>query len=297
MQRHGRIIKGIAGFYYVQTGSGDVYECKAKGVFRKDGKKPLVGDFVTLAVINEDNKIGNIEQISERKNELLRPAVANVDQALVIFALKSPEPSLYLLDTFLARMELASIPALICFNKADLDEDGLLCAGIRERYQAGGYPLFFTSARKEEGIVPLRECLLHKCTTVAGPSGVGKSSLINLLQTDVQMETNAVSEKTERGRHTTRHSELIALDADSYIMDTPGFTSLGMEEYEKEDIARGFREIRAYEDGCRFYGCSHISEPDCKVKEALSLGKISRGRYDSYVMMYEESKEKRRYGK
>jgi ribosome biogenesis GTPase len=141
----------------------------------------------------------------------------------------------------------------------------------------------------------LRESLRNKCTTVAGPSGAGKSSLINLLQSQVQMETSSISRKTARGRHTTRHSELIALDADSYIMDTPGFTSLRMDEYEKEDISRGFREIYAREDECRFYGCSHISEPDCRVKEALMAGEISRQRYDNYVMMYKEAGEKRRY--
>jgi ribosome biogenesis GTPase len=250
---------------------------------------------VTIAVIDDENKIGNMERIAERKSELLRPAVANVDQALVIFALTDPEPSLYLLDTFLARMELSGIPALICFNKSDLDKEGSIRGQITEIYEAGGYPLFFTSAKEKEGVEQLRESLRHKCTTVAGPSGAGKSSLINLLQPHIQMETSQISRKTARGRHTTRHSELIALDDDSYIMDTPGFTSLRMDEYEKEDISRGFREIYAREDGCRFYGCSHISEPDCRVKEALMAGEISRQRYDNYVMMYKEAGEKRRY--
>lgn len=295
MQKEGRIIKGIAGFYYVQTPHGEVYECKAKGSFRKDKMKPLVGDYVRFVVVDEEKKKGNIEKIEKRKNELIRPAVANIDQALVIFASIDPQPNFHLLDTFLARMELLGIPSLICFNKSDLDEDQAIYKEIEEMYRASGYPIVYTSAKKQQGVDELKQLLKHKCTTVAGPSGVGKSSLINLLQSGVQMETNDISQKTARGRHTTRHSELIALDEDSFIMDTPGFTSLRMDEYEKEDISGGFREIYAHEGNCRFAGCSHIHEPDCGVKEALCQGKISKRRYDSYVLMYEECKEKRRY--
>ncbi len=295
MHKQGRIIKGIAGFYYVQTQQGMVYECKAKGSFRNDKRKPLVGDYVRFAVVDDEKQKGNIEQIEQRKNELIRPAVANIDQALVIFAETDPQPNFHLLDTFLARMELLGIPSLICFNKSDLDQDQSIYKTIEEIYQASGYPVLYTSAKEMQGIETLKQYLAHKCTTVAGPSGVGKSSLINLLQSEVRMETNDISEKTARGRHTTRHSELIALDEDSFIMDTPGFTSLRMDEYEKEEISKGFREIYELEGTCRFYGCSHIHEPDCGVKEALCQGNISRQRYESYVMMYEECKEKRRY--
>ncbi len=295
MQEKGRIIKGIAGFYYVQTAHGKIYECKAKGSFRNDRMKPLVGDDVRFAVVDEEKKKGNIETIEKRKNELIRPAVANIDQALVIFASVHPEPNFHLLDTFLARMELLGVPSLICFNKADLDEDQSIYQEIEQIYRASGYPIIYTSAKEQQGIDELKQLLKGKCTTVAGPSGVGKSSLINLLQSNVQMETSDISQKTARGRHTTRHSELIALDEDSFIMDTPGFTSLRMDEYEKEDISRGFREIYEQEGNCRFAGCSHVHEPDCGVKEALCQGKISKKRYDSYVMMYEECKEKRRY--
>ncbi|MBO5241678.1 MAG: ribosome small subunit-dependent GTPase A [Lachnospiraceae bacterium] len=295
MQEKGRIIKGIAGFYYVQTAHGQVYECKAKGSFRNDKMKPLVGDYVRFAVVDEEKKKGNIELIEKRKNELIRPAVANIDQALVIFASIHPEPNFHLLDTFLARMELLDIPSLICFNKSDLDEDQSIYQEIEQIYRESGYPIIYTSAKKNQGIDELKQRLKGKCTTVAGPSGVGKSSLINLLQSNVQMETSDISQKTARGRHTTRHSELIALGENSFIMDTPGFTSLRMDEYEKEDISRGFREIYMQEGSCRFAGCSHIHEPDCGVKEALCQGKISKKRYDSYVMMYEECKEKRRY--
>ncbi len=295
MRETGRIIKGIAGFYYVADPQGHVYECKAKGVFRKDAVKPLVGDAVEFAIVDEEGKKGNIEKILPRKNELLRPAVANVDQALVIFALKDPEPNFRLLDTFLARMVLTGIPGIICFNKTDLDADGRLALQVRSIYRGSGHELVFTSTKERKGIAELEALLKGKCTTVAGPSGVGKSSLINLLQEDVQMETGCISEKTARGKHTTRHSELIALGEDAFILDTPGFTSLSMDDYEKEDIAKGFAEIGRWENGCRFAGCSHIHEPDCIVKEKLAEGMISRQRYESYVAMYEQCKEKRRY--
>lgn len=295
MHKTGRIIKGIAGFYYVHTSEGILYECKAKGAFRKDSLKPLVGDFVEIAVVDEEKKKGNIERIMPRERELLRPAVANVDQAVVIFAVTNPEPNYRLLDTFLARMELAKVPCLICMNKIDLDTDASLVAQVKERYVNTGYQMLFTSTKKKIGIDTLGEVLLHKCTTVAGPSGVGKSSLINLLQNDVQMETGSISEKTARGKHTTRHSELISLGNNSYILDTPGFTSLSLDEYEKEDIAKGFVEISKWENGCRFAGCSHIHEPDCLVKEKMTAGEISKQRYESYVALYEQCKNKRRY--
>lgn len=297
MQTDGKIIKGIAGFYYVEAANtSDVYECKAKGSFRKEGTKPLVGDFVAIDVIDKEKKLGNIIEIKKRKNTLIRPNVANIDQALVIFALTNPQPNFHLLDVFLARMELLDIPCIICFNKADLDQDGLLQKEVTDIYSKTPYPILFTSTKEKKGIEEIKEVLTGKCSTVAGPSGVGKSSLINLIKGDVIMETGGLSEKTSRGKHTTRHSELITLGKDSYILDTPGFTSLGMEEYEKEDIAKGFAEIYQYEGQCRFVGCSHVHEPDCKVKEELALGNIGQKRYDSYVMLYQERlNKKKRY--
>lgn len=293
MEKHGRIIKGIAGFYYVRTEDDFLYECKARGSFRNEKKKPLVGDYVTISILDEEKKTGSLDQIRERKNELIRPLVANVDQAIVIFAIKSPAPNFMLLDTFLARMELAGIDSIICFNKIDLDVDGSLQKEITEIYEPL-YPVIFASTKTGEGVDVLKGYLQKKCSTVAGPSGVGKSSLINMLQARTQMETGGISQKTERGRHTTRHSELIEVEKDTYILDTPGFTSLRMDDFEKEEIEEGFREILRYKN-CRFAGCSHIHEPDCGVREALLKGKISKSRYDSYVKMYEECKEKRRY--
>ena len=212
----GKIIKGIAGFYYVYGEDDALYECKAKGIFRKDNQKPLVGDNVDITVLDEKELEGSVTEIHKRKNSLIRPAVANVDQALVIFALVSPKPNFNLLDRFLVLMEKQGIPALICMNKTDLASDEMI-AEVRERYRTSGYPLLFVSAAQKEGIEAIREYLRGKTTTVAGPSGVGKSSLINLLQDGVQMQTGAVSEKIERGRHTTRHTELMWVEEDTYI--------------------------------------------------------------------------------
>lgn len=291
----GRIIKGIAGFYYVSISGQGVCECKAKGVFRKDGTKPLVGDSVEIDMIDQGEKIGNICAVNERKNELIRPAVANVDQALVIFAMEGPAPNLYLLDTFLVCMEQKNIPCIICFNKEDLMVEDIFRKELTEIYAQTGYELVFTSTKYPDTVEALKQKLSQRTTTVAGPSGVGKSSLINLLQDKVNMDTGAISVKTERGKHTTRHSELIAIDKDSYIIDTPGFSALRAENIEKEEIGKYFPEFRKPEKYCRFAGCSHIHEPVCGVKQALVRGKISRSRYESYVMMYEECKEKRRY--
>ncbi len=288
----GKIIKGIAGFYYVYVVGSGIYECKAKGIFRKDKQKPLVGDNVEIAVLSEEEKTGNIDRLLPRKNELIRPAVANVDQAMVIFAAASPKPNLNLLDRFLIMMERQNIPTLICFNKCDLvsgEEQRML----REIYEPCGYPLLFVSAANEQGITDIQEQLRGKTTTVAGPSGVGKSSLINLLQQEVEMETGAISEKIERGRHTTRHSQLIYISEDTFIMDTPGFTSLSMEEFEKESLWEFFPEFVPCERECRFVGCSHISEPDCGVRTALAQGKISASRYENYRLIFEEIKNRR----
>ena len=290
----GKIIKGIAGFYYVYTGEAGLYACKAKGIFRKEKIKPLVGDDVEIEVTHEEDREGNITRILPRKNTLIRPAVANIDQALVIFAITKPKPNLPLLDRFLVTMEQRKIPALICFNKEDMvDEEE--CSSLRKIYEAAGYELLFTSAAEEKGLEELKAHLKGKTSTVAGPSGVGKSSLINLLAPHAQMETGEISEKIDRGKHTTRHSELLMIDEDSFIMDTPGFTSLYLEDMEKEELGTYFPEFAAYEPFCKFGGCSHINEPKCGVKEALSLGKISQQRYDDYKLMYEELKEQKKY--
>ena len=289
----GKIIKGIAGFYYVHTPENQVYECKAKGIFRKENIKPLVGDNVRFQILDPEEKTGNITEILERKNELIRPAVANIDQALVIFAAVSPKPNFYLLDKFLVSMEYQQVETVICFNKRDLAGEGWL-RELACRYEHCGHEVLFTSAKKEQGREELLALLAHKTTAVAGPSGVGKSSLINLLAPGTDMETGAISEKIERGRHTTRHSQLIHIADTTYIMDTPGFSSLYVDRILPEELKAYFREFAPYEN-CRFLGCSHTHEPGCGVKEAVEQGKISPGRYENYVAMYQELKEIKRY--
>ena len=290
----GKIIKGIAGFYYVHTGDGSVYECKAKGVFRKDKQKPLVGDNVELDILDTEKKLGHIASILPRKNELIRPAVANVDQALIIFAVTKPEPNFNLLDRFLILMEQKELPCIICFNKQDLfsDEEKQELSKI---YEKAGHMVLFVSALFKQGVEELGELLEGKTTTVAGPSGVGKSSIINCIQPDIQMETGAISEKIERGKHTTRHSEIIPVNETTYLVDTPGFSSLLLFDLEKEELAQLYYEFSEYEPECKFIGCSHTHEPVCGVKEALESGKISSIRYKNYRLLYEELAGKKKY--
>lgn len=290
----GKIIKGIAGFYYVHARNGIVYECKAKGIFRKENIKPLVGDDVELEMIDEEHKIGNIQKILPRKSKLIRPAVANIDQALIIFAIVKPNPNFNLLDRFLIQMTKQGLPCIICFNKSDIatrqEQESL-----RKAYETCGFQVLFISVAKQEGIDQVERLLKGKTTTVAGPSGVGKSSLINCLYPDAEMETGQISEKIDRGKHTTRHSELFALGEDTFILDTPGFSSLDLFDVEKEQLKDFYPEFAAYEEQCRFRGCVHVSEPDCGVKKALAEGKISQVRYENYTLLYEELKAKKKY--
>lgn len=290
----GKIIKGIAGFYYVYVEGRGTYECKAKGIFRKDHVKPLVGDDVIADVLDEEEMLGNIRQILPRRSALVRPAVANVDQAMIIFAIVKPNPNFNLLDRFLIRMERQNLPTIICFNKQDIASAEEKEA-LRRAYETCGYQVLFISALENEGVEQVRELLAGKTTTVAGPSGVGKSSLINQLAPKANMETGAISAKIERGRHTTRHSEIIALGEETYIVDTPGFTSLDISEITKEELGQYYPEFVQYEPYCKFSGCAHISEPSCGVKDAVAEGRISRVRYDNYKVLYQELKDVKRY--
>ncbi len=290
----GKIIKGIAGFYYVHVEGQGIYECKAKGIFRKEHVKPLVGDNVDMDVLDERDRLGNIRRILPRKSALIRPAVANVDQALILFAIVKPNPNFNLLDRFLIRMERQHLSTLICFNKQDIATSEEK-ESLRRAYETCGYQVLFISALENEGLEEVRGLLHGKTTTLAGPSGVGKSSLINKLAPAANMETGAISEKIERGRHTTRHSEIIALGEETYIVDTPGFTSLDISEITKEELGRYYPEFLQYEPECRFRGCAHMSEPSCGVKDAVEAGRISRVRYDNYRVLYQELKEVKRY--
>ena len=290
----GKIIKGIAGFYYIYAENDEVYECKAKGIFRKDNRKPLVGDNVEIEVLDEQEKEGSVTAILPRKNSLIRPAVANVDQAFVIFAMENPKPNFMLLDRFLIMMEKENVPAVICFNKKDLATEEEL-EFLYETYKSCGYQVILSSTFNGEGLEEIREILKGKTTVVAGPSGVGKSSITNALQENVQMETGEISKKLKRGKHTTRHSQVIPVGKDTYLMDTPGFSSLYLTDIEEQELKDYFPEFREYEDQCRCQGCRHIHEPGCAVKEALNNHKISSLRYEDYLGLHEEIKEKRRF--
>lgn len=290
----GKIIKGIAGFYYVYVQGDGVYECKAKGIFRRQGIKPLVGDLVEVTVIDERERSGNVEAVLPRKNALIRPAVANIDRALVVFAAAKPDPNFNLLDRLLCVMEYQKVPVVICFNKSDLvtEEEREM---LRQIYAPANYEMIFVSARTGEHLNELKLLLKGQTTSVAGPSGVGKSSLINALQSQVHMETGAISERIERGKHTTRHAQVIPVEEDSYIVDTPGFGSLEVQKLPREELWTCYPEFVPYEPECRFNGCSHIGEADCGVKRALAAGKISPVRYENYRLLYEALKSTQRY--
>lgn len=290
----GKIIKGIGGFYYVYVEGKGLYECKAKGIFRNQKLKPMVGDNVEIDVLDEDKKLGNMVDILQRNNVLIRPAVANVDQAMILFAIASPAPNLNLLDRFLIIMNRQQVKTIICFNKIDLvDEEEM--ARLREIYEHCGCQVEFISTYSGEGVDRVQSLLEGKTTVLAGPSGVGKSSTINVIKKEDYMETGAISEKIQRGKHTTRHSEIIHLWDNTYVMDTPGFSTLYIDEIEKDELGAYFTEFSEYEPFCKFAGCSHIHEPQCMVKQALEDGKISTIRYESYKQLYEELGNKRRW--
>lgn len=299
MERTGKIIKGIAGFYYVSCEMEEnvkIYECKAKGGFRNDKIKPLVGDNVQIHVDSEEKGLGNIRKILPRKNQLVRPEVANIDQAVIIFAMAEPQPNLNLLDRFLVMMEMQGLETVICFNKLDMvsEEEEKRLTGI---YEKCVNQVLSVSSKENVGMDEIRKLLDGKTTVLAGPSGVGKSSILNRIYPEARSKTGEVSEKIGRGRHTTRHSELFCVARHTYLFDTPGFSSLRVAQMEKEELKNYFTEFIPYEGECRFMGCTHTHEPDCKVKEALEAGQISSVRYENYVQMYRELEEwgKRKY--
>lgn len=293
----GKIIKGVGGFYYVHLHhdiNDILYECKAKGVFRNRNIKPSVGDNVEIDITDSEAFTGNITAVYERKNELIRPAVTNVDQAVIIFALTEPEPNFNLLDRFLIMMKQQEVETVVCFNKSDL-KDKEYAYKIKEIYENANYNVLVCSVREEKGIDGLRNIINNKTTVFAGPSGVGKSSILNALKPDADAKTGDISAKIKRGKHTTRHSELICIEGDTYIMDTPGFSSLYVSDMEAWDLKDYYNEFSVYSDKCKFNGCIHVNEPECGVKKALDKGIISQMRYDNYIQIYNEIKSRRKW--
>ena len=278
----GRIIKGIGGFYYIKTET-DVIECRARGVLRNLGVTPLVGDEVEL----ELDRAGNpaLSKVLPRKNELIRPAVSNLDQIIIVAAVCSPDPDPVLLDKMLVAAEVRNIPAVICFNKTDLSSEQTLISS----YKKCGYPVFCVSAETGKGMEQFSEILRNKTSAFAGNAGVGKSSLLNRILPHVELETGSVS-KIERGRHTTRHTELMELPSGGYVMDTPGFGSFEIDQMEQAELKQYFPEFASFEEQCRFRGCNHIGEPDCGVDEAVKEGIVSPLRLDSYRKLYDQLK-------
>ena len=288
----GKIIKGVGGFYYVHDRVSKVYECRARGVFRNLGIKPLVGDDVEIEILSGTE--GNVTKILPRKNALIRPAVANIDQAMVVFAAADPKPNRNLLDRFLVTMGYQGVPVVLCINKAHLDQEEQ-ARKLAEIYEKAGYEVLLISALHDEDLEQVRSRLHGKTTALAGPSGVGKSTLTNRIQPEASMETGAVSEKIRRGRHTTRHSELFFVAPDTFLMDTPGFSSIFVDDMELGELAALFPEFESFVPQCRFLGCAHVGERECGIKDAVSRGEIDKERYENYRLIYEELKNKRRY--
>ena len=282
----GRILRSLSGFYDVQTQEG-LITCRARGVLRREGNSPLTGDLVEITV--EKGK-GMVEKILPRKNHFIRPAVANVD-ALVIFAANvNPVTEPFLIDRVAAIAGDQNVQAVLCVNKCDLDP----AADLVRIYEHAGFPVICTSAETGEGVEDLRALLEGKLTAFTGNSGVGKSSILNRLAPELQLETGEVSEKLGRGRHTTRHVELYRLGENTYVADTPGFSSFDTDQMElilKENLQYAFPDFGSYLGKCRFDDCSHRREPDCAVRAAVEAGEIERSRYESYLKLYEKSSQ------
>ncbi len=278
---NGIIVKGIGGFYYVKA-SGKIYECKARGILRKQRITPMIGDKVKIELCGEK---GSITEILPRSSFLVRPPVANVDTMMLVIAAASPAPNLLLIDKMLVNAEINNIKPVICINKTDIASSG----DIVNIYSAAGYSVLTVSAEKREGIDSLYQYIIDKTTAFAGLSGVGKSSILSIIM-DNTLETGSVSEKIQRGRHTTRHVELFELPEGGFVLDTPGFSSLEVEGIKAGDLQLYFPEMSDCADECRFRGCSHVNEPDCAVKEKLREGKMAPSRYDSYIQLYNQLK-------
>lgn len=300
----GRIVKALSGYYYVAPGDPeqgtDTVQCRARGIFKKRGESPLVGDYVRYSLT--ENGEGTVDEILPRSSELIRPPVANIDLAVLVFSVTEPALSLNLLDKFLAHIEHAEIEAVLCLSKGDLTsgEEGPeaeeALATVQRIYPSIGYETILTSSLEGEGLDALRAQLRGRTAVFCGQSGVGKSSLLNALVPGLSLETNAISNRLGRGKHTTRHCELIAIEdgGGGYVADTPGFSQLDFQELGIEELGFCFREFRELAPDCKFRGCTHVHEPGCAVLEALEAGRVERSRHDNYVQFLAEMKEKKR---
>lgn len=273
----GTIIKGIGGFYYVKN-NDNIYECKARGKFRNEGLTPMVGDKV---IITLNNNKGVMQKIYERENQLIRPQVANISQAFIVFALKNPEINLELLNKFLIQCELKNIKAVVCFNKIDLIDD-YKHNEVVKMVKSAGYEYIFLNAKQELGLEKIKARLTNNVTVFCGPSGVGKSTILNGIVGRKVMETGNISEKLKKGKHTTRHSELVEING-GFVVDTPGFSTLDFNFHTKDELQEYFPEFLEYKDECRFNGCMHYKEPGCKIKQMVEEGKIHIKRYEFYI--------------
>lgn len=290
----GRIMKGIGGFYYVDTEKG-LYECRARGIFRKNKQTPLVGDRVKISIVDEEKKIGVVETIDKRDSELIRPPIANVEKALIVFAVKNPTPHLSLLDRFIVLAEKENLEIVIILTKVDLDDNNTTDK-IKEIYELSGYKVIPVSSKSKENIDKVKEELNNSVVVFAGPSGVGKSSLLNEIDPNFKLQTGEVSDKIKRGKHTTRHAELLKLQCGGIVADTPGFSSLTLDDIDESELKEYFIEFEQV-DNCKFGNkCIHENEPNCGVKEAVESGEISKVRYESYIQLLNEIRQgKRRY--
>ena len=291
----GIIIKGIGGFYYIDTDKG-VYECRARGIFRKDKIIPLVGDHVKMSIVDEENKKGVLEEIEKRDTELVRPPIANVNKVIIVFAIKNPNPNLSLLDRFIVLAERECLEIVIVLTKSDLATDEEL-EKLKSIYEVSGYKVISVSNNKELNIDKVKEELKGNIVVFAGPSGVGKSTLLNNIDSKFQLQTGEVSDKIKRGKHTTRHAELLKLECGGMVADTPGFSSLTLDDIEENELKDYFIEFEDFSDECKFGGrCMHENEPSCGVKNAVEENKISKERYESYLQLLNEKRQgKRRY--
>jgi ribosome biogenesis GTPase / thiamine phosphate phosphatase len=287
----GKIIKALSGFYYVLS-DGEITQCRGRGVFRKNKVTPLVGDYVEFQADNETE--GYIMKVFERKNELVRPPIANVDQAILVFSAREPDFSTTLLDRFLVLVESKGIAPLICITKMDLLQQDEIkeIEKYAEHYRSFGYEVVVTSSKTEQGIEELSPYMRDKTSVFAGQSGVGKSTLLNVIKPELDLKTAMISSHLGRGKHTTRHVELIHI-GDGLVADTPGFSSLEFTDIEVEELPQCFPEMVEASEQCKFRGCLHINEPKCAVKNAVDTGDIPSYRYDHYLTFHQEIKDRK----